>query len=420
MSNRVGRDVDQTLHAWMHAVAPDRAPGRLLEDTFGRTMTAGQARRLPWQRIAVGQRRRIVSRPAGWIALGVAVALVVATMFGAGLFGQAGPIYGPSPSASPSASSTPTASQSPPGSGPPPIVVAPQATIAIQKPLALASDGRALWALTDESKIVRIDPTTNSIAATSTFGPAGDLWQGLAASSNGLWVTDWDKKLVYRIDPANLQVVGKIETGLALKGVLATADAVWVADTHAGTVVRIDPKTNKVVATIPVGPVGNSGPNWLASGLGSIWVDIPNNSTVVRLDPASNRIQATIPTPIMNPCGAIGIATDAVWLTECGESTHVGRIDPASNTIVGTVDLGGFGGALPMIGGAPWTSVDNGNADGGRLVRINPATNAIDRVLVPGPSFGGGGDIVVLANSVWVLDGYNNTVLRLPLSTFAP
>ena len=92
--------------------------------------------------------------------------------------------------------------------------------------------------------------------------------------------------------------------GSALKGVLATADAVWIADTHAGTVIRIDPKTNKVVATIPVGPAGTSGPNWLASGLGSIWVDIPNNSTVVRIDPVTNRIQATIPTPTLTRAGA--------------------------------------------------------------------------------------------------------------------
>ena len=38
---------------------------------------------------------------------------------------------------------------------------------------------------------------------------------------------------------------------------------------HEGTVVRIDPATNKVVATVTVGLSGPSGPNWLASGLGT-------------------------------------------------------------------------------------------------------------------------------------------------------
>ena len=420
MTNQLDRDLDQTLRGWMQSVAPVRAPGRLLEETFSRTVATGQARDLPWRGITVVPRRRVLSGPAGWIAVGVAVALVGATIFGTGLLGQPGPTFGPSPSASPSPSPSSSSSPSPPASGLPPTVVAPQATIALQKSLALATDGRALWALTDASMVVRIEPATNSLGAATQFGPTGDYWQGLAASSDALWVTDWDAKLVYRIDPTDLHAVTKIETGLALKGVLATTDAVWIADTHAGTVIRIDPKTSRVVATIPVGPVGTSGPNWLSSGLGSIWVDVPNNSTVVRIDPVTDRIQATIPTPNFIPCGPIGIATNAVWLTECGESTHLGRIDPATNTIVATVDLGGIGGGLPLIGGAPWTSVDHGNPNNGQLVRVNPATNTIDRVLVPGPKFGGGGDILVLGDSVWVLDGYNGQVLRMPLSAFAP
>jgi hypothetical protein len=73
-----------------------------------------------------------------------------------------------------------------------------------------------------------------------------------------------------------------------------------------------------------------------------------------------------------------------------------------------------------MIGGAPWTPVDRGHADDGQIVRVNPATNRIDRVVVTGSTFGGGGDMVVLGDSVWILDGYNNQVLRLPLSAFAP
>jgi YVTN family beta-propeller protein len=274
--------------------------------------------------------------------------------------------------------------------------------------------------MTDASMIVRIDPATNSVAAASQFGPTGDQWQGLSASTDSLWVTDWDNKLAYRIDPTSLQVVTKVETGLALKGVLVTGDAVWIADTHAGTVIRIDPKTNKVVATIPVGPAGTSGPNWLASGLGSIWVGIPNDSTVVRIDPATNRIQATIPTPSFEPCGAIGIATDAVWITECYDGTQLGRIDPTTNAAVATVDLGGNSGGVAMIGGAPWISVDPGNPDNGRIVRINPTSNTIDRRLVSGPSFGGGGDVLVLGTSVWVVDIQHNEILRMPLSAFAP
>jgi streptogramin lyase len=415
MTNQLDRDMDQTQHGWMQAVAPVRAPGRLLEDTFSRTVATGQARNLPWRGITVGPRRRVLTGPAGWIAVGVAVALVGATIFGTGLVGQPGLNFGPGPSASrperhPQLTSPPrraaTAARDADGH------------VDIRNHGARL-DGRALWVLTEDSKVARIDTVANTIAASGAFGPTGEQWQGLAATADALWVTDWDTRLVYRIDPATLKTVTKIETGSALKGVLATTDAIWIADTHAGTVIRIDPKTNKVVDTITVGPVGSSGPNWLASGLGSIWVDIPNNDTVLRIDPATDQIQATIPTGSVGECSPFGIAPDAVWVTDCFDGTLLSRIDPRKNELVNTVDLGGNAGGVTMIDGEPWVAVDHGVASTGQLVRIDPVTTNIDRVLVPGSPMSGGGDLVVIGDSVWVLDGANNRILRLPVSAFS-
>ena len=95
-------------------------------------------------------------------------------------------------------------------------------------------------------------------------------------------------------------------------------------------------------------------------------------------------------------------------------------IDPATNTVIGTRKLGAFEGGPTLINGARWYSVDTGNAKSGTLVRVDAATNAIDRVLKPGTSFGGGGQLIVAAGSVWVVDGYNYAVLRLPLAAFGP
>ena len=68
----------------------------------------------------------------------------------------------------------------------------------------------------------------------------------------------------------------------------------------------------------------------------------------------------------------------------------------------------------------PWVSIYTGDGNPGRLGRISPATNAVDLELAPGPTFGGGGDLVVAAGSAWVIDGGNDRVLRLPLSGFTP
>ena len=157
----------------------------------------------------------------------------------------------------------------------------------------------------------------------------------------------------------------------------------WVADLHGGAVLRVDPATDTVIETVTVGPEGSSGPNWLGSGLGSIWVDIPNNGTVVRVSPVTNTIQATIEVPTnLTACGGFAVDTDAVWVSSCAAGTVVIRIDPTTNTVVSTTELGGYA-SVTLINGAPWVSVDLGSADSGYLGRIDPATNLVDRVVVP-------------------------------------
>jgi len=417
---RTDRDVNQALTAWMGEVAPQRAPTRLLEETFAQTMQIGQARAYPWHKLALplGRGAARSSVPAVLFVLAALIVLALAVGLVGGGYRATAPS---SPSPSPTAGPTRDPNIAPPASLPAAISVTAEAAIAVQGPIALVAHGSVLWAMAP-GRLDRIDPGANAVTASVELGSTVDLYNGLAANGAGLWATDWDAALLYRVDPNTLNVAAKIPAGLAPKGVLATDAGVWVADTHSGIVLRIDPTTNKSAATITVGPTGNSGPNWLASGLGSVWVDIPNNGTIVRIDPVTNKIQAAIQTParFAPPCGGIAVANEAVWITGCSVTNSMARVDPTSNTVVATVDLGGFGFNPTLIDGVPWISVDGGSAASGMLVRIDPATNAIDRVLVPSTTFGGGGDIVVAFGSVWVVDGYNNSVLRLPFAAFGP
>jgi len=412
---RTDRDVDQALSAWMDAVAPSRAPARLLEEAFAKTMTGRQLRAYPWHRGRLWPSSQFSARFAAAMLAGLLL-LVVAV----GLIGGGSRLAVPSsPSATPSVSPSPG-----PTSGslrtPTPIPITPDAAIPVDTPIAMVADGLDLWVLVP-GRLDRIDPVTNAVTASIPLGATSDLYNGVTANANGLWATDWDTSVVYRADPATLKVVKEIAVGSGPKGVVATDAGVWVALTHAGTVVRIDPTTNKVVATVTVAPTGASGPNWIASGLGSIWVDVPNNATVARISPVTNAVQATIPAPYpVVACGGIGVGMSAVWVTSCSAGNLMTRIDPASNQVVTTIDLGGLGFLPVLIDDRPWVSVDTGTGDGGFIARIDPATNMIDRVVSPGVSFGGGGDIVVAAGSVWVVDGYHNSVIRLPMSAFTP
>ena len=421
---RSDQDVQRALSAWMDEVAPTRPPVRLLEETFATTMRARQDGARPWNRIDAGRPGRSF-RPGPVVAVLFAAILIIVAFAVAISGGAPSAVPRPAPSASQPvtnpATPSPLVTPSPGAALPAAESVTPDAMIDIDRPIALAVGGSSIWILAP-GRIDEVDPTLNKFTGSAEIGSESDAYQGIAANDAGVWATHSSTPPLTRVDPTTRKVTARITAGVAPKGVLATADAVWVADLRGGAVLRVDFGIDAVAATVPVGLAGNSGPNWLASGLGSIWVDMPNNNTVARIDETTDTVQATITIPPpMTPCGGIAVGPDAVWVTGCDATTTMARIDPATNVFVGTTELGGHGYNLVVINGAPWVSVDPRGADAGYLARIDPATNTVDRVLVPGGgAFGGGGDIVVADGAVWVSDGYNNRLLRLPMSAFAP
>ena len=414
---RTDQDVERALAAWMGQVAPTRPPVSLLEGTFAATMRTRQSRTFPWTAaVRIGPGRQVARISAAWVLVIVLGALLAAAMsialVGGGSPFRAPPIPRATPTLAPTSAPSPTA--------PAAIAVTPEAAIPVGAPIAMVTSGQEPWVLA-VGRLDVIDTVGNVVAASVPIGATADLYNGLAADAAGVWATNNNTAMLDRVDPVTRTLTAEIPAGLSPKGVLVTADGVWVADVHGGAVLPVDPATNLVGEAIMVGPLGASGPNWLASGLGSIWVDVPNNSTVARINPRTSAIQATIDAPDgFTPCGGFAVDVDAVWVTGCSATASIARIDPTSNTFVATVELGGYGYNPTLIDGAPWVSVDTGDAESGFLARVDPATNSIDRVLTPGPSFGGGGDILVTAGSVWVVDGYNNIVLRLPLEAFGP
>jgi streptogramin lyase len=413
---RSDADVGPILETWMATVAPARAPERLLEESFARTMATGQARAYPWHAIP----RRERAPGAGWRTRGAALAglaavLTVAVVAGL-VFRPSANVGAPTPPPSPSSSLSPAPSSLRPSAQPFPsaIVVPPTDAIPMTGTIALATDGTSVWTFTATGTLARIDPTTNTIAASVTLKPATDAYQALAGDRAGLWVTDWDDNTLRRFDSRTLKAVGSVDMGAKPKGVLVTSEAIWVAVTRGGSVVRVDPKTNLVAATIGVGPAGPSGPNWLARGSGSIWVGIPNNGSVVRINEVTNTIEATIAIPgPASPCGGVAAGSTAIWITSCDGGNLVTQIDPLTNKVVATIDLGRRSYAFALIGDRPWISPLNG-----QIVRLDPVAHAVDRVVSPGTGFVGGGDVVVAAGSVWVAEDAASRILRLPLDAF--
>lgn len=300
-------------------------------------------------------------------------------------------------------------------------IIAPEAAIAVEKPGWVVSDGTSLVVFSTNGTISRIDPATNRSSAPTTVDPS---WNGggFALNATGIWLGDFDNNVVDRIDPASFAVLATIPVPLNPDGAGASADAVWIANRRGGTVTRIDPATNKIIATVKVSMVGSGGPHQFGFGLGSVWVSAGNSQTVVRIDPVTNAIQATIPIPDnASACGGFTFTKDAVWMPSCGDTTILVRIDPDANKVVAAIELDGYGGdGALVVSDVPWFVVASRTGSGpARLVRINPATNQIDRVLSLGDTFMEG-SLIVAAGSAWTTDWINNQVLRLPLAAFGP
>ena len=108
----------------------------------------------------------------------------------------------------------------------------------------------------------------------------------LAAAEDAVWVLTPADNRVVRIDPATNDVVATTAVGRAASGLAVGAGAVWVSRRSDGTVVQIDPATNQVAATIGVGRA----PRAVTVAGGVVWVALPERrSWAASTRPATGR-----------------------------------------------------------------------------------------------------------------------------------
>jgi len=128
----------------------------------------------------------------------------------------------------------------------------------------LAFGGEHLW-IFDGSILFKVDPATNQVVGRVRIGTYSD--EAYVTFAHGsVWVAHWEDG-VFRVDPDTMQVIGRIDA-TAWK-IVSDGRAMWVLDEGKSTVSEIDPSTNEVVATIDVGP----GTGVLARGVHQeLWV----------------------------------------------------------------------------------------------------------------------------------------------------
>jgi streptogramin lyase len=273
---------------------------------------------------------------------------------------------------------------------------------ALVGPRMLAVAGGKMW-LTSSAGIVSIDPSTDEATAPA-LGPGSALY----GQDDTIWQTTprLGRVTRYRVPGLEPDVVINVDNP---EGVDGDATGVWVADHHAGSVLRLDPTSGAIVETIRIGPEGPSGPMNPRVVPSGIWLAVPNASAIARIDSATN-LALTIPSRQSVPCGGTTVADDAVWVSTCDDDYAI-HVDPTTNIVVGLADVGGPNGLPLLIAGRPWVPVRN------RIVRIDPETDTVDRILAFGDGRFKGIATIEGFGSVWI-GSEDGRIARLSIDLF--
>jgi YVTN family beta-propeller protein len=230
-------------------------------------------------------------------------------------------------------------------------------------PTRLAAAEDAVWVLTPaDNSVVRINPATNEVVATIGVGRAPS---GLAAGAGAVWVSRRSDGAVVRIDSASNRVVATIPVGRAPGAMTVAGGVVWVA-LAGGGLGRIDPGSNEPTLV----PVARCCDGELAAGEGALWVANRRDGTLVRVDPATGRVAARIllPRTTEQQPYQVAVGDGAVWVTSAarrGAANLLWRVDPVSNQVTGTLDLGptsagGIPNSVAAGDGAVWVGATKG------------------------------------------------------------
>jgi len=250
-----------------------------------------------------------------------------------------------------------------------------------------------------KDSVVRLDPKTNTVAATIAVGKGP--CSGLAVAFGSLWVPNCADTTIARVDLASNAVKPAIHSTIASSegSIVAGAGSIWIMTDAKGTLARFDPATDALVAEVYVAP-GSYG---LAFGEDAVWVTSTERNTVTRIDPHTNLAVETI--PVGKAPRFIAAGEGGVWTLNQGDGS-VSRIDPKTNKVAATIEVGvpGSGGDIAVGEGSVWVT-----AFEYPLSRIDPSTNAVVQQF-----YGKGGDAVrVGLGSIWLSNLEAGNVWRI-------
>jgi streptogramin lyase len=286
----------------------------------------------------------------------------------------------------------------------------------------LDANSSAVWVPSDlDGSISRVDPLTNEVAASIDLGSARSCtlcWGAVATHADSVWATSSSARLtLLGIDPQSNQITAHLPLPVFPSAVMTTNDgAVWVASVLDSAVVRFDPVSQQVLTRISI-----PRPSRLAAGDDALWViSLPDDAPdgrVVAIDTHTDRIVANVEVGVQ-PI-AIAFGEGSVWVLDQGRQ-RLQRIDPRANAIVASIPVGFLPTGVAVGEASIWVvSLSAPGVEGPALSRIDPTTNTN----LGSISLGHGAPVglAVGAGSLWVATRNPDTIVRVdpPTATAA-
>lgn len=203
---------------------------------------------------------------------------------------------------------------------------------------AAIAAGGSVWVARDAAdEIDRIDPATNQVGARIKVASRPG---GLAAGGGYVWAFHFEGDTVTRIDAVSGAKATFTVPGALGTGIVYAEGSVWLLTEQPSFLIKLDPASGAVLAKVAVTPSaplrhGIVETWWVAAGGGSLWLANANYDRVTRVDAAAAKVVASIPVPVNVPFG-VTFFGGAAWAAGGGK---VVRIDPATNAVTGTVTL---------------------------------------------------------------------------------
>ncbi len=198
----------------------------------------------------------------------------------------------------------------------------------VQRPCAgLAFGFDSLWVPScGAHTLERLDPATGKSIA-SLPAEAANSEGGITVGSGSVWFVVKPSKLI-RIDPKTNTIAASLDLPDGSENPAFGDGFVWVSSFAHDALLKIDPKSMTLVATIPVGPK----PRFLTVGDGSVWTLNQGDGSVSRVDMKSGKLVATISCGIPGPGGELSFGEGSVWAAMF--DFPITQIDPKTNTVV--------------------------------------------------------------------------------------